>query len=109
MIHVEPWQNALRVEMMFAAQEEDFISSTIRFYTNGAHVVLSAVLLDYLLRVQLANKGIFHAMIALHLIKHLLVIDLLKRLAVNAVQGRLERVRISIQHTLILVIPIDPV
>ena len=107
MIHLEPRQNALSVEVMLAAKEKDFVSSSIGFNADGAHVIFLDLL--HLLGVKFSNKGIFHAMVSLHLIKHLLVIDLLERFAVDAVQGRFKGVRIAIQHTFILVVPINPV
>ena len=82
-IHLEPRQNALRVEVMLAAKEKDFVSSPICFHTDGTHVIFPD--LFNLFGVKFANEGIFHAMISLHLIEHLLIVYLLESFAVNAV------------------------
>ena len=79
---VEPWHDALCMEVMSAPKEEDLITFGVVTHADCTHKIFLEFL--HLLGLQLANKLVFHSMILFDLVVHLFVPDLFKGFIVHA-------------------------
>ena len=106
-VALEPGVDALRVEVVLAAEEEDFVAATVLLDADGADIVFACLV--HAPSVKSRNEVVFHSSLFLDCVEHLFVEDGLESCRVHALDGRLVRGGVAVHDCLPLVVPVDEV
>ena len=95
------------MEVVPTPEEEDLVTFRVVTHADGTHEILLEFV--HLLGLQLADELVFHAVILLYLIEHLLVPYLFEGCVIHAYYRGVVSVCVSIHDPIPLVVPVDPV
>ena len=106
MVPLEPREDASRMEVMLAPQEENFVAATVFIHANRTHIFLPDLIDSS--SIKPGNEVVLHASL-FHLVEHLLVKYCLKSLAIYTLDGRFIGALVPIKNGFPLIVPVDKI